>query len=326
VTASPEPGQSDADMPDPGDTQPSPQSLFGDSNARWWDDGKKVRVGEAFKPRQLNTPIDRMVRKRGGRRSNTRMEQRGRYVKARPVNGKLRDLAFDATIRKAAPFQSRRAHLLEDVAFAVKPADYMEKVRVRKSANLILFLVDASWSMAVTERMEATKGAILSLLQDAYQRRDRVGLIIFQKDRATQVLKPTNSVLQAHQALRDIPIGGKTPLSAGLSMAHAVLQQEMYLHPDVQPLLLVMTDGAGNVSMGNLPPQEESHFIAEKIAEMDVHTVVVNMESVHFDQGLASQLAKHLDAPCYSLEEIRADNLYDTVRSEMQAARRTVQG
>ena len=312
-------------MPDPGESEPTPQSVFGDTSSRWWDDGKKVKVGEAFKPRQLKTNMDRMIRKRGGRRSNTRMVNRGRYVKSRPVNGKLKDLAFDATIRKAAPYQKQRKDQLGEVAFAVKPTDYMEKVRVRKSANLILFLVDASWSMAVTERMEATKGAIFSLLHDAYQRRDRVGLIIFQKDRSTQVLKPTNSVMLAHEALQDIPIGGKTPLSAGLQMAYDVLHQELYLHPDVQPLLLVMTDGAGNVSMGNLPPQEEAHLIAEKISDMDVHTVVVNMESVHFDQGLAALLADHLKAPCYSLEEIRADNLYETVRTEMDYARRAVQ-
>ena len=75
--------------------------------------------------------------------------------------------------------------------------DYQRKVRVRKTANLILFLVDGSWSMAVAERMKATKSAILSLLTDAYQRRDRVGLVVFQKDRATLVLAPTNSVLLA---------------------------------------------------------------------------------------------------------------------------------
>jgi magnesium chelatase subunit D len=98
-----------------------------------------------------------------------------------------------------------------DVAFAVRREDYQRKVRVRRSANLILFLVDASWSMAVAERMSATKGAILSLLTDAYQRRDRVGLIVFQKDRATLVLPPTNSVLLAQRALADIPVGGKHP-------------------------------------------------------------------------------------------------------------------
>ena len=97
------------------------------------------------------------------------------------------------------------------MAFAIERADLQRKVRVKKTANLVLFLVDASWSMAVAERMNATKGAILSLLTDAYQRRDRVGLIVFQKDRATLVLSPTNSIQLAQRALAEIPVGGKTP-------------------------------------------------------------------------------------------------------------------
>ncbi|MBN2046549.1 MAG: VWA domain-containing protein [Anaerolineaceae bacterium] len=278
-----------------------------------------MKVGEGFAPRRLDTPMDRMIRKRGGRRSQTRTDKkRGRYIQARPASGKVRDLAFDATIRQAAPYQKQREAMRKNVAFAVRPDDYMEKVRMRRAANLILFLVDASWSMAVTERMEATKGAIFSLLTDAYQRRDRVGLIIFQKDRAVEILKPTNSVMLAHEALQDIPIGGKTPLSAGLQMAYNVLRQEILMHPDVMPLLVVMTDGAGNVSMGHKPPLEEGYFIADKIAEENIHSIVINMESVQFDQGLASTLAKHLDAPCYSMEEIRADYLYHTVRNEME--------
>ena len=124
------------------------------------------------------------MRSYAGRRSVTHTERkRGRYIQSRPANGKTYDLAFDATLRAAAPFQRDRSEIRErnKVAFAIRPADYMKKIRVRKAANLILFLVDASWSMAVAERMAATKGAILSLLTDAYQRRDRVGLVVFQK-------------------------------------------------------------------------------------------------------------------------------------------------
>ncbi|MDO9130333.1 MAG: VWA domain-containing protein, partial [Anaerolineales bacterium] len=122
-------------------------------------------------------------------------------------------------MRAAAPYQKRRTEQRKRVAFAIQKSDLQRKVRVKKAANLVLFLVDASWSMAVAERMAATKGAILSLLTDAYQRRDRVGLIVFQKDRATLVLSPTNSIQLAQRALMDIPVGGKTPLSAGLFMA-----------------------------------------------------------------------------------------------------------
>ena len=261
-----------------------------------------------------------MMRRNAGRRSRTYSDRkRGRYIMARPSVGKPDDLAFDATLRAAAPFQRRRADLKikRNVAFAIQPGDYQRKVRVRRAANLVLFLVDASWSMAVAERMAATKGAILSLLTDAYQRRDRVGLVTFQKDRALLILPPTSSVQLAERALRDIPVGGKTPLSAGLVMAYEVLRREKILHPDVLPLLIILTDGAGNVSMGHLPPQEEAHKIAEMVAEEEIHSVVINMEHVAFDQGLAQALADHLKAPCYLLSDLKAENLYAAVKDEI---------
>ncbi len=259
-----------------------------------------------------------MIRKQGGRRSRTKTDQaRGRYVQARPTPGKTFDLAFDATIRAAAPHQRSREEQRKRVAFAVRPGDYMRKVRVRRAANLVLFLVDASWSMAVAERMAATKGAILSLLTDAYQRRDRVGLIVFQKDRATLILPPTNSVQLAQRALADIPVGGKTPLPAGLQMTLEVLHREATLHPEIQPLLIVLTDGAGNVSMGHMAPLEESNMLADMLAEEKVHSVVINMEHAAFDQGLAKVLADHLHAPCYTITDLKAESLYQTVRNEM---------
>ncbi len=274
-----------------------------------------------FDPRRLDTPLDKIMRRSAGRRSRSRTERkRGRYVQSRPTPGKAEDLAFDATIRAAAPFQTEREEQRKRVAFAIQPGDYMRKVRVRRTANLVVFLVDASWSMAVAERMAATKGAILSLLTDAYQRRDRVGLIVFQKDSATLVLPPTNSVQLARQALANIPVGGKTPLSAGLQLAYDVLHREKVLHPEVLPLLIVLTDGAGNVSMGHLPPQEESQTIAELIAKDNVHSVVINMEHAAFDQGLAQILADNLEAPCYTLTELKAENLYYAVKQEMSQA------
>jgi magnesium chelatase subunit ChlD-like protein len=277
-------------------------------------------MGETFLPRRLDTPLDQMMRKNSGRRSTTRTDsKRGRYIQARNANGKPYDLAFDATLRAAAPYQIQRTEQRKKVAFAIQRKDYMRKVRIRRSANLVLFLVDASWSMAVSERMSATKGAILSLLTDAYQRRDRVGLIVFQKDRAVLVLPPTNSVQLAQRALAHIPVGGKTPLSAGLLMAYEVLTKEKLLHPDVVPLLLVMTDGAGNVSMGQLHPQEEANQLADLIANEKVHSIVINMEQAAFDQGLAQMLADHLKAPCYTLKEIKAENLYHAVQDAKQS-------
>ena len=261
------------------------------------------------------------MRSYAGRRSVTRTERkRGRYIQSRPSNGRVDDLAFDATVRAAAPFQKEREELKNrnHVAFAVRPGDYMKKVRVRKAANLILFLVDASWSMAVAERMSATKGAILSLLTDAYQRRDRVGLIVFQKNLATLVLPPTSSVMLAEAALENIPVGGKTPLSAGLMMSYETLRKEKLLHPEVMPLLIVLTDGAGNVSIGFSSPQEEAYNIADLIASENIHSVVINMEHAAFDQGLAQSLADHLKAPCYTITDLRAESLFFTVQQEIR--------
>lgn len=194
---------------------------------------------------------------------------------------------------------------------------------MRKTANLILFVVDASWSMAVAERMSATKGAILSLLTDAYQRRDRVGLVVFQKDRAVTVLPPTNSIQLAQRSLSDIPVGGKTPLSAGLNLALEIIQQDKLTHPDTLPLMILLTDGAGNVSMGELPPQEEAHLVASKLQKAEIRSVVVNMEHAAFDQGLANTLADRLGGPCYTLHELKAEHLYRAVRSELDSSSHT---
>lgn len=287
------------------------------SEGRWWEGGDKVAVGEAFTPRRLDTPLDRLTRTGHGRRSQTRTDQkRGRYVQARPSPGDMSDLAFDATVRAAAPHQKKRRRK-DGPALALKPDDYHRKVRVRRAANLVLFVVDASWSMAVAERMQATKGAVMSLLTDAYQRRDRVGLVVFQKNAARVVLPPTNSVELARRALADIPVGGKTPLSAGLQTAYEVITRELRQHPDLMPLMVLLTDGAGNVSMTNLSPQEEAARIAEAFPQACIRSVVINMEHEAFDQGLAQALADHLKAPCYTLTELKAEALLHTVRQEL---------
>ena len=287
------------------------------SEGRWWEGGEETGMGDDFAPRRLDTPLDRLTRSSGGRRSQTRTDRkRGRYIQARPSPGDASDLAFDATLRAAAPFQRDRRR--EDgPALALRPDDYQRKIRVRRAANLVLFVVDASWSMAVAERMEATKGAVMSLLTDAYQQRDRVGVVVFQKNDARVVLPPTNSVELARQALTDIPVGGKTPLSAGLQAAYEVITRELRQHSDLMPLMVLLTDGAGNVSTTNLPPQEEAYRIADMFPQADIRSVVINMEHEAFDQGLAQALAEHLASPCYTLDELKAEALLQAVRDEL---------
>ena len=298
------------------------QDIFDNpQSAYWWDGGQQVAPGEEFAPRHLDTPLDRLARRVQGRRSRTRTDgKHGRYIQARPAGERTDDIAFDATLRAAAPFQRRRETERDGngLAYSIHRHDLQRKVRVRKAANLIMFVVDASWSMAVAQRMNATKGAIMSLLTDAYQHRDRVGLVVFQKDRATLVLPPTNSVTLAKQALADIPVGGKTPLSAGLTLVFETFQRERISHPDVLPLMILLTDGAGNVSMANLSPQDEARLIAEQIREAGIRSVTVNMEHEAFDQGLAQQLADWLDGPCLTLSELKAELLYEAVKAELE--------
>ena len=280
--------------------------------------GAPVRVGRIFRPRPLRTPLDRMARKSTGKRSYTvTTSKRGRYVHARPAEGHYDDIALDATVRQAAPHQTQRDHT--GTAVAIRDGDLQRKIRVRKSANLVLFVVDASWSMAAAERMEATKGAIMSLLVDAYQKRDRVCMISFQRDRADLVLPPTSTVEMAKQALQQIPVGGKTPLSAGLLLAYQVVEREKRQNPEVRPLMILLTDGAGNVSVTGLPPREEALFIADLFSEKSIRSAVINTEHESLDRGLAQELAERLEGPCYNLTQLRADSLYQTVRGELKS-------
>ncbi len=281
-----------------------------------------MKIGDTFEAKRLDAPLDKMTREKAGKRTYTVTERkRGRYIKARPIGDRAEDIAFDATLRAAAPYQRQRlAEAENDLALQLRRVDLQKKVRVRRTGNLILFVVDASWSMAASERMEATKGAIFSLLVDAYQRRDQVGLVVFQRDRARLVLPPTSSVELAQKALKDLPVGGKTPLSSGLFMAWQVIENARRRDTELRPLMIVLTDGAGNVSMTGMPAQEEANRIAGLFEVGNLRSIVVNMEHAAFDRGLAQKLANSLGGTCYSLPELRAETLLKTVKKEIDSA------
>lgn len=277
-------------------------------------------MGPVFQPRRLETPLDRLTRSLPGKRSYTRTDRkRGRYVASRPANGSPTDVAFDATLRQAALHQHERP-AASRLSLTIRPHDLHNKVRVRRAGNLVLFVVDASWSMAAAARIVATKGAVLSLLQDAYQRRDQVGMVVFQKDAARIVLPPTTSVELAKEALRDVPVGGKTPLSAGLYAAYQTVLQARRRDAEVMPLLVILTDAAGNVSMSGMPPQEEALQVARAIRQAGIRSVVINTEHESFDRGLAQDLADALGAPCYTIRELKAQDLVDFCRSNQETA------
>lgn len=265
-----------------------------------------------------------MLRKAAGKRTRTRTNRKsGRYITSRRANP-VTDLALDATLREAAPYQrQRRAEA--DGQDAAKPrkvllhrSDMRQKVRVRKTRNAVCFVVDASWSMAAEERMRATKAAVLALLRDAYQRRDQVGLVSFQRDYATLLLPLTNSVELAQKQLRDMPTGGKTPLSRGMMLGYELLARAKRQDAEVLPLMVLLTDGQANVAMGDLPPQTEAYELAKFIASQEIYSVVIDTEHPVFERGLARKLAEYLKGSYYRLDDLREGGLVELVKAELR--------
>jgi len=132
------------------------------------------------------------------------------------------------------------------------------------------------------------------------------------------VLPPTNSVELANRAMIELPVGGRTPLSRGLFLAYEVLTRERRQNPDVLPLLVLLTDGAGNVSMTDLPPQEEALRVAGLIKAANVRSIVINTEHSSLDVGLAQGIADRLGGQCYAVADLEAEHLYQTVRDEIR--------
>jgi magnesium chelatase subunit D len=178
---------------------------------------------------------------RTGRRAEATGIANGKCVKSRIPKDpdSVTDIAFDSTIRAAAPYQKERGRI--GSAIAVEKADIREKVRSRKTGSTILFVVDSSGSMGANERMKAAKGAVLSFLLDAYKCRDKVGLIAFRGDDAAILLNPTSSVEIAQRSLEELPTGGKTPLAQGLMKALEVIEREKRKDPTSLCTIVLVT-------------------------------------------------------------------------------------
>ncbi|MGE4527522.1 MAG: VWA domain-containing protein, partial [Rhodospirillaceae bacterium] len=223
------------------------------------------------------------------------------------------DLALDATIRAAAPYQkSRRETAEQNLAVHIAPADIREKIRERRVGNFLLFVVDGSGSMGAQRRMVETKAAVMSLLLDAYQKRDKVAMVVFRGRTAEVVLPPTNSVDRAAKLLADLPVGGRTPLTAGLAEAAGVLRQVLRKEPTILPLVIVMTDGRANAALGEKPPHEEALAAAAVLRERypAAQFVVVDTETKGVVRlELARKLATALEAAYFKTEDLRAEDL-----------------
>jgi magnesium chelatase subunit D len=252
--------------------------------------------------------------KRDGRRSRVRTRDvQGAYVRAEQAGPAARDLALDATIRAAAPHQRTRREALSGEsaapAFLIRSSDLHGKVRETKAGNLILFAVDASGSMAARKRMSAAKQAVLSLLLDAYQKRDRVGLIAFRGERAELLLPPTTSVDLAERCLQTLPTGGRTPLGHALQMGMLQFERDRVNHPEDVPLLLLVSDGRANVSVGADDPTRELMALADEIRARRIQSVVVDTESGRMRVGVCRPLSEALGATYLPIEQLRAGSL-----------------
>lgn len=262
--------------------------------------------------------LDKVERKGSGRRSKTLTDsRRGHYVASIIPKGKVADLAFDATLRAAAPFQKRRkeANSSQQNALLIENCDLREKVRETKTGNLIMFVVDASGSMAAEERMSATKGAVLSLLLDAYQRRDRVGMVVFRKNSAELVLPPTNSVELAQRHLAKLSTGGRTPLAHGLKLGLDAV--EFSLRTDDIPLLVLVSDGRANVNLYGGDPVEEAKRIARDIACRGIQSIAIDTERGFITFGLVKQISEAMGSKYLRLDQLRAAPIASAVRTQL---------
>ena len=292
----------------------------------------------SLKPLQVQPP-DRRVRRSTGRRARTVSgSATGRYFAAETPSGPVTDLALDATLRAAAPHQAQRRTAIpaDDSAPAllVEPWDLRQKVRETKTGSLIIFVVDASGSMGAQRRMAAVKGAVLSLLLDAYQRRDRVALISFRGSGAQVLLPPTGSVDLAQLCLQEMPTGGRTPLGQGLLKALELVEAETMKDRDVLPLIVLLSDGRANVGFspegpGARPKQpglepgggfqdlREVQAVASLVDAQRVPSVVIDTESGFIRLGLARPIAEAMGGRYLQLEDLQADSLARIVRQEL---------
>ena len=241
-----------------------------------------------------------------GRRSRARTTT-GRRTGATPLSDS--GIHLVETVRAAAPHQAARGR--SSGRLLLRPTDLRRAVREGREANLVVFVVDTSGSMAARERMHQVKTAILSLLLDAYRRRDRVGVVTFRDRTAEIALPPTGSIDIAAKRLDDLPAGGRTPLAEGLMKAAEVVRRERLRDPSRRPLLVVVTDGRATAGPDAVGRAQQA---AAYLVNQDIGSIVVDCESGRMRMGLAANLAEHLHAEHVPLAYVNAQALADIVR------------
>jgi magnesium chelatase subunit D len=311
------PPDDDPDGPDSPDNhdgpggEPPPESTV-DGDGQGGQSRPAAVPDPAFRARLLS--VDGVGEGAPGRRSRARAGF-GRTLRATQSGG--HGVHLVGTLTAAAPHQASRGRT--GAGIVLRRTDIRHAVREGRESNLVLFAVDASGSMAARKRMSAVTGAVVSLLLDAYQRRDKVGLVTFRGTAADLVLPPTSSVEAAVVRLRRLGTGGRTPLAAGLLRAHRTLTTERLRDPRRRPLLVVVTDGRATVPL-HADPVTDSLRVAGLLAADGVASVVVDCERGPVRLGLPARLATALGGTCVRLDELSSDVVTGVVRAARSVA------
>lgn len=264
---------------------------------------------------KLELSQDRTPRAGSGRRLRTpSADDRGRYVRAAMPDGTTDDIAVGATLRAAIGARVEADPGERGPALAVRPEDLRAKVRERKVGASIIFIVDASGSMGARRRLEAAKGAALTLLTEAYQRRDRVALIAFRGSSAEAVLPLTDSVELVERQLSTLPTGGRTPLAEGLRTGLELIRQLRLKDRQALAVPVLITDGKANATSGHGSPVEEALAAAGGYQQPGVHSLVLDTENDFLTFGLAARVAERAGARYVRLADLSAESVAASVQ------------
>jgi len=307
--------QDPADKDNDGEQSEQPESVFAI--------GDPIDAGRV-RPKERRDQIRRS--KTSGRRIPTLARfNRGRYASHTIPHRKPTDIAIDATIRAAAPYQrDRGAGMAGENAVIIGSSDIREKIRVGKVSTATLFVVDASGSMGASNRMESAKGAVMSLLMDSYQQRDRIGMVAFRGDSTDALLPLCSSVDLAFERLRELPTGGKTPLGAGLNTGLNLLLGEMRRNDETIPIMVLISDGRANVPVrDNGSIKEELLSIAEEARSAGIHVVILDTETVggsfvKMQLGYCRAIAEHAGGRYFSVDHLSSGEVHDIITHEKE--------